>query len=110
MMSNSLKYEANGLIPAIIQDAISNRNGWMAGDGERDTIKRIVSIELRHQRTLSGEIPDNLFDLGLRLAKSSQMYMNMLLPIIVSQADAGLREEFIRDSGLDSSGRGARRA
>ena len=29
------------------------------------------------------------------------MYMNTLLPIIVSQGDAGLREEFIRDSGLD---------
>lgn len=84
-----------------IQDAIGNRYGWMAGDGERDTIKRIVSIELRHQRILSGDIPDNLFDLGLRLAKSSLMYMNTLLPIIVSQADAGLREEFIRDSGLD---------
>ncbi len=84
-----------------IQDAISSRYGWMAGDGERDTIKRIVSIELRHQRILNGDIPDNLFDVGLRLAKSSMMYMNTLLPIIVSQGDAGLREEFIRDSGLD---------
>jgi uncharacterized protein (TIGR04442 family) len=84
-----------------IQDAIGNRYGWIAGDGERDTIKRIVSIELRHQRILSGDLPDNLFDVGLRLAKSSLMYMNTLLPIIVSQGDAGLREEFIRDSGLD---------
>lgn len=84
-----------------IQDAIGNRYGWVAGDGERDTIKRIVSIELRHQRLLKGDIPDNLFDIGLRLAKSSLMYMNTLLPIIVSQGDAGLREEFIRDSGLD---------
>jgi len=84
-----------------IQDAIGNHYGWVAGDGERDTIKRIVSIELRHQRLLTGDIPDNLFDIGLRLAKSSLMYMNTLLPIIVSQGDAGLREEFIRDSGLD---------
>lgn len=84
-----------------IQDAIGNRYGWVAGDGERDTIKRIVSIELRHQRLLTGDIPDNLFDIGLRLAKSSLMYMNTLLPIIVAQGDAGLREEFIRDSGLD---------
>jgi len=84
-----------------IQAAIGNRTSWMAGDGERDTIKRIVSIELRHQRILSGEIPDKLFDLGLRLAKSSLIYMNTLLPIIVSQGDAGLRQEFIRDSGLD---------
>jgi uncharacterized protein (TIGR04442 family) len=84
-----------------IQDAIGSNYGWVAGDGERDTIKRIVSIELRHQRILNGDIPDNLFDVGLRLAKSSLMYMNTLLPIIVSQGDAGLREEFIRDSGLD---------
>lgn len=84
-----------------IQEAIGNRYGWLAGDGERDTIKRIVSIELRHKRLLTGDIPDNLFDVGLRLAKSSLMYMNTLLPIIVSQGDAGLREEFIRDSGLD---------
>ncbi|MBK5274169.1 MAG: hypothetical protein JJE30_03860 [Desulfuromonadales bacterium] len=73
----------------------------IAGGGERDTIKRIVSIELRHQRILKGDIPDNIFDVGLRLAKSSLVYMNTLLPIIVSQGDAGLREEFIRDSGLD---------
>jgi uncharacterized protein (TIGR04442 family) len=84
-----------------IQEAIGNRYGWLAGDDERDTIKRIVSIELRHQRLLEGDIPDNIFDVGLRLAKSSLMYMNTLLPIIVAQADAGLREEFIRDSGLD---------
>jgi uncharacterized protein (TIGR04442 family) len=84
-----------------IQDAIGNRYGWIAGDDERDTIKRIVSIELRHQRILKGDLPDNIFDLGLRLAKSSLMYMNTLLPIIVRQGDAGLREEFIRDSGLD---------
>lgn len=84
-----------------IQDAIGNRYGWVAGDGERDTIKRIVSIELRHQRLLNGDIPDNLFDVGLRLAKSSLMYINTLLPIIVTQGDTGLRQEFIRDSGLD---------
>jgi uncharacterized protein (TIGR04442 family) len=84
-----------------IQEAISSHYGWVAGDNERETIKRIVSIELRHQRILTGDIPDNLFDVGLRLAKSSLMYMNTLLPIIVSQGDAGLREEFIRDSGLD---------
>lgn len=84
-----------------IQDAIGNRYGWVSGDSERDTIKRIVSIELRHQRLLNGEIPDNIFDVGLRLAKNSLMYINTLLPIIVSQGDAGLREEFIRDSGLD---------
>lgn len=85
-----------------IQDAIGNRYGWVAGGDERDTIKRIVSIELRHQRLLNGDdIPDKLFDVGLRLAKSSLMYMNTLLPIIVSQGDVGLREEFIRDSGLD---------
>jgi uncharacterized protein (TIGR04442 family) len=84
-----------------IQEAIGNRYGWLAGDGERDTIKRIVSIELRHKRLLNGDIPDNLFDVGLRLAKSSLMYINTLLPIIVAQGDAKLREEFIRDSGLD---------
>jgi uncharacterized protein (TIGR04442 family) len=88
-------------IVTTIQDVIGNRYGWLAGDGERDTIKRIVSIELRHQRLLTGDIPDNLFDVGLRLAKSSLMYINTLLPIIVVQGDAGLREEFIRDSGLD---------
>ncbi|MDD2273885.1 MAG: TIGR04442 family protein [Desulfuromonadaceae bacterium] len=84
-----------------IQEAIGNSYGWIAGDGERDTIKRIVSIELRHRRLLNGDIPDNLFDVGLKLAKSSLLYMNTLLPIIVSQGDAGLREEFVRDSGLD---------
>lgn len=88
-------------VVSTIQDAIGNRYGWLAGDCERDTIKRIVSIELRHQRFLDGDIPDNLFDVGLRLAKNSLMYMNTLLPIIVSQSDVGLREEFIRDSGLD---------
>ena len=84
-----------------IQEAIGNRYGWLAGDGERETIKRIVSIELRHKRLLNGDIPDSLFDVGLRLAKSSLMYINTLLPIIVAQSDAKLRDEFIRDSGLD---------
>jgi uncharacterized protein (TIGR04442 family) len=88
-------------VVTIIQDAIGSSYGALAGSGERDTIKRIVSIELRHQRVLNGDIPDNLFDVGLRLAKSSLMYMNTLLPIIVSQSDGRLREEFIKDSGLD---------
>jgi uncharacterized protein (TIGR04442 family) len=88
-------------IVTTIQDTIGSHYGWVAGEGERETIKRIVSIELRHQRLLKGDIPDNLFDLGLKLAKSSLMYMNTLLPIIVAHGDDGLREEFIRDSGLD---------
>jgi uncharacterized protein (TIGR04442 family) len=88
-------------IVTTIQEAIGNRYGWLVGDDERETIKRVVSIELRHQRLLTGEIPDNLFDVGLRLAKSSLMYINTLLPIIVAQGDGSLREEFIRDSGLD---------
>jgi uncharacterized protein (TIGR04442 family) len=84
-----------------IQDVIGNKYGWVAGNSERDTIKRIVTIELRHRRFLKGEIPDKLFDVGLRLAKSSLLYINTLLPIIVANRDANLREEFIRDSGLD---------
>jgi uncharacterized protein (TIGR04442 family) len=88
-------------VVTIIQDAIGTSYGTVAGGGERDTIKRIVSIELRHQRVLNGDIPDKLFDFGLRLAKSSLIYMNTLLRIIVSQGDTNLREEFIRDSGLD---------
>jgi uncharacterized protein (TIGR04442 family) len=84
-----------------IQEAIGTRHGLLAGDGEREVIKRLVAIELRHKRILNGEIPENLFDVGLRLAKSSLMYMNTLLPIIARQGDSALREEFIRDSGLD---------
>jgi len=84
-----------------IQDVIGNKYGWVAGNSERDTIKRMVTIELRHRRFLTGDIPDKLFDVGLRLAKSSLLYINTLLPIIVANRDANLREEFIRDSGLD---------
>jgi uncharacterized protein (TIGR04442 family) len=84
-----------------IQDVIGNKYGWVAGNSERDTIKRMVTIELRHRRVLTGDIPDKLFDVGLRLAKSSLLYINTLLPIIVANRDANLREEFIRDSGLD---------
>jgi uncharacterized protein (TIGR04442 family) len=66
----------------------------------RDKVREDITSELI-SKGVSGEINKKLFDkVFLDLGKES-FYLNNLLPTIIQTKDAGLREDFLSNSGID---------
>lgn len=66
----------------------------------RDEIRDDISKELE-AKGLAVKIPEPLFEKVVLDLKKESFYINHLLPVIIKSADTGLREDFLRNSGLD---------
>ncbi|MBE0425438.1 MAG: TIGR04442 family protein [Nitrospirae bacterium] len=66
----------------------------------RDKIREDISEELS-EKGVSEEIPERLFDKVFLDLKKESFYLNHLLPLIIQNNDITLREDFIKNSGLD---------
>ena len=84
-----------------IRDNIRNNYSKFASKNDLDILKKILTIDLRHKNLLNDEIPDELFNKGIRIIKKEAIYFNNLLPLIMQTQNRKLREEFILESGLD---------
>jgi len=68
-------------------------------DGKEE-IKADIRQELR-ERGLSNSMPDEIFDRVVIDLKKESFYINHLFPSIIKTADKALREDFLKNSGLD---------
>ena len=84
-----------------IRDRIMNNYARFAAKGELDGLKREVTVEMRHQRLLDGEISDEIFRQGVAIIKKEAIYVNNILPVILREKNRQLRDEFLAESGLD---------
>lgn len=66
----------------------------------RETIKRIVVIELRKRLQVNHDIPEELFNRAIELVKLEAIYTNAVLPQVL-RGNRTLRQEFITKSKLD---------
>ncbi len=66
----------------------------------RDEIREDIERELLEEGLVK-KIPQKLFDKVLLDLRKESFYINHLLPIIIEKKDVNLREDFIRNSGLD---------
>ncbi|NJD38368.1 MAG: TIGR04442 family protein [Geobacter sp.] len=66
----------------------------------RETIKRIIVIELRKRLQINHDIPEELFNRAVELVKLEAIYTNAVLPQIL-RGNHALRQEFITKSKLD---------
>lgn len=66
----------------------------------RERIREDISQELLDKGIIS-EIPKKLFDKVFIDLEKESFYLNHLLPLIIQNNDINLREDFIKNSGLD---------
>lgn len=66
----------------------------------RDEIREDIEKELA-ESGFARKIPHKLFDKAFLDLRKESFYLNHLLPIIIDKKDIGLREDFIKNSGLD---------
>lgn len=67
----------------------------------QEELKREVCEELRSKGLPADGIPDELFREAILTIKKEAMYLNSILPAIISERNIALREDFLDNSGLD---------
>ena len=67
----------------------------------RETFRREIRAEIAHDPELHQLITDNLLEEVITKIRLEAFYINQLLPRIVDEQDARLRNDFLSNSGLD---------
>ncbi len=68
---------------------------------EQEELRSEITAEMHNKGLLEGEIPTGLFRDVIVNIKKEAMYLHNLLPRIVAERDKALREDFLKNSGLD---------
>ncbi len=66
----------------------------------RDRIREDIQRELSEKGT-EGEVTKELFEKVFLDLRKESFYLNHLLPLIIQKRDSALREDFLKNSGLD---------
>jgi uncharacterized protein (TIGR04442 family) len=66
----------------------------------RDSLREEISREVV-EKSIAKEVPKRLFDKVFLDLRKETFYINNLLPLILSNKDISLREDFLNNSGLD---------
>lgn len=67
----------------------------------QEELKQEVTAALRAKKLLTGKIPDDLFHEAVLSIKKEAVYLQTILPTIISERNISLREDFLENSGLD---------
>jgi uncharacterized protein (TIGR04442 family) len=67
----------------------------------QEALRREFTEELKAKKQIRTDIPEHLFTETILTLKKEAMYVQTLLPTIVSKCNLVLREDFLKNSGLD---------
>ncbi len=67
----------------------------------QEALRREFTDELKAKKQIQSDIPDHLFTETILTLKKEAMYLHTLLPTIISECNLILREDFLKNSGLD---------
>jgi uncharacterized protein (TIGR04442 family) len=68
---------------------------------EQDVLRREVMEELKARKKLAAEVPEHIFQQTVATIQKEAMYLQSLLPSIIAEKNAALREDFLANAGLD---------
>ncbi len=84
-----------------IKASIKNFYSEMGSEEEREILRKEISQELMNENKISGPIPEYLFEKVTMDIRKEGYYLHHLLPTIINKRDYELREDFLKNSGLD---------
>jgi uncharacterized protein (TIGR04442 family) len=89
------------LIRDHVRDRVRNLYSRYSTKVNQEALKQEVKEELRHKKLLTEDIPDSLFREIILTIKKEAVYLQTILPQIISEKNVSLREDFLENSGLD---------
>jgi uncharacterized protein (TIGR04442 family) len=84
-----------------IRDRIRNFYSRFSTSADQEALRREISEELKTKKLIQADISVHLFNDAIVSIKKEAMYLQTLLPTIISECNVGLREDFLENSGLD---------
>jgi uncharacterized protein (TIGR04442 family) len=84
-----------------VRDRIRSFYSRFSSKADQQALRREVTTELKTRKRIQSDIPDHLFNETIFTIKKEAMYLQSLLPAIISERNVGLREDFLENSGLD---------
>jgi len=84
-----------------VRDRIRNFYSRFGTKADQEALRREITEELKTKKLIQSEVSDQLFNDIIVTIKKEAMYLQTLLPSIIAECDAGLREDFLQNSGLD---------
>jgi uncharacterized protein (TIGR04442 family) len=89
------------LLKSHVRERIKNFYSRYTTRAHQEELKQEVTEELRAKKLLTSKIPDDLFHETILTIKKEAMYLHTILPAIIIERNASLREDFLDNSGLD---------
>jgi uncharacterized protein (TIGR04442 family) len=84
-----------------IRDRVRNFQSRYTSKANQEILKTEVTEELRRRKLLDGEIPDGFFRETIHTVRKEAVYLQTILPQIITEKNISLREDFLQNSGLD---------
>lgn len=84
-----------------VRDRIRNFYSKFITRSDQEALRREVVDELKTKKIIGTDVPDHLFNETIFTIKKEAMYLQSLLPQIISEQNIGLREDYLENSGLD---------
>jgi uncharacterized protein (TIGR04442 family) len=84
-----------------VRERIRNFYSKFTTRADQSTLKREVTEELQSKKLIKGEINDELFNETILTIQKEAIYLHNLLPLIITEKNIALREDFLDNSGLD---------
>ena len=84
-----------------IRNHISSFYSCFGSKADQEALRRELTITLKNRKLIKSHIPDHIFNESVFTIKKEAVYLQSLLPEIISERNIGLREDFLENSGLD---------
>lgn len=85
----------------LVRHRVRNFYSTFATKADQDALRREVTEELKARKRIRQDIPEAVFQEVIQTLQKEANYLQNVLPKIVASKDVAMREEFLKNSGLD---------
>jgi len=89
------------MVLELVRHRVRNFYSSYATRAEQDALRREVMEELKARKKLAVNLPDHVFQETVTTIQKEAVYLQSLLPTIIAEKNAVLREDFLANAGLD---------
>lgn len=89
------------MVLELVRHRVRNFYSSYATKAEQDVLRREVLEELKARKKLAVNLPDHVFQETVATIQKEAVYLQSLLPTIIAEKNAVLREDFLANAGLD---------
>ncbi|MDK9717523.1 MAG: TIGR04442 family protein [Trichlorobacter sp.] len=89
------------MVLELVRHRVRNFYSSYGTKAEQDVLRREVLEELKARKKLAVNLPDHVFQETVTTIQKEAVYLQSLLPTIIAEKNAVLREDFLANAGLD---------